>query len=124
MVATPNGLKNALFLACYCASVTAANVLLTLSAHAEATWPFVLLQIAGNLSGFVGILVYTGMLRSLPLHVAFPLSRGAAVIGVQLIASLLVFHEVFRLTEVAGIVVVAAGVILVGTSQPSRAGQA
>lgn len=109
--------KNAVFLFCYFASITVANTLLTFSAHASAAMSFLLFQIAGNLVGFIGILAYTGLLRTLPLHVAFPLSRGAAVIGVQLVASLLVFHEVFKLTEIAGTVVVAAGVILVGTSQ-------
>jgi multidrug transporter EmrE-like cation transporter len=110
-------MKNALFLICYLASITAANAILTLSAHADAVWPFILLQIAGNLAGFLGILVYTGLLRTLPLHVAFPLSRGAAVIGVQLIASFIIFHESYKLTEIAGTVIVVAGVILVGMSR-------
>lgn len=110
-------MKNILFLICYFASITVANMLLTVSAHANALVSFLVFQIAGNLVGFLGILAYTGLLRTLPLHVAFPLSRGAAVIGVQLVASLLVFREVFKLTEIAGTVVVAAGVILVGASQ-------
>ena len=69
---------------------------------------------AGNLAGFVGVLAYTGLLRTLPLHVAFPLSRGLVVLGVQLVAALLVFHETFRLTEAAGAVLVTAGILLVG----------
>jgi multidrug transporter EmrE-like cation transporter len=108
--------KNALFLICYLVSVTLANTLLAFSAHAGEVWPFIFLQIAGNLAGFIGILAYTGLLRTLPLHVAFPLSRGAAVIGVQLIASFIIFHESFKPTEIAGTVAVVAGVVLVGTS--------
>jgi multidrug transporter EmrE-like cation transporter len=115
-----NNPQNVLLLICYFASITVANSLLTVSAHANGLTYFLLFQIAGNLVGFLGILAYTGLLRTLPLHVAFPLSRGTAVIGVQLIAALLVFHEVFKPTEIAGTVVVAAGVILVGASQSTE----
>jgi multidrug transporter EmrE-like cation transporter len=109
-------MRNAAFLLCYLVFVTAANIFLKLSADAGSTWLFIVMQAAGNLAGFVGILAYTGLLRHLPLHVAFPLTRGMAVLGVQVIASLAVFHEVFRLTEAAGIALVACGVILVGAS--------
>ena len=64
--------------------------------------------------------MYTGLLRRMPLHMAFPLSRGVGVLGVQLIASLLVFHETFRPTEAAGAAVVARGIILIGMG--ARAG--
>ena len=107
-------MKNAAFLLCYLVFVTSSNVLLKLSADARETWPFVVMLAAGNLAGFGGVLVYTGLLRTLPLHVAFPLSRGLGVLGVQLAAALLVFHETFRPTEAAGAVLVAAGIILVG----------
>ena len=107
-------MRNALFLACYLVFVTTANVLLKFSAGASGVWPFLIFQVAGNLSGFVGILVYTGLMRTLPLHIAFPLTRGFAVLGVQLAASLLVFREVFRPTEAAGAVVVTVGIVLVG----------
>jgi multidrug transporter EmrE-like cation transporter len=107
-------MKNAGFLLCYLVFVTSANVFLKLSADARETWPFLALLAAGNLAGFVGVLAYTGLLRTLPLHVAFPLSRGLVVLGVQLVAALLVFHETFRVTEAAGAVLVTAGIILVG----------
>ena len=107
-------MKNAGFLLCYLVFVTAANVFLKLSAEARETWPFVAMLAAGNLAGFVGVLAYTGLLRTLPLHVAFPLSRGLVVLAVQLVAALLVFHETFRPTEAAGAVLVTAGILLVG----------
>ena len=56
----------------------------------------------------------------MPLHLAFPLSRGVGVLGVQLIASLAVFHEVFRPTEVLGAVVVVGGIILIGMGARGR----
>jgi multidrug transporter EmrE-like cation transporter len=107
-------MKNAGFLLCYLVFVTSANVFLKVSAEAREPWLFVTMFAAGNLAGFVGVLAYTGLLRTLPLHLAFPLSRGIVVLGVQLVAALLFFHETFRLTEAAGAVLVTAGILLVG----------
>ena len=113
-------MKNAGFLCCYLVFVTLANILLKLSADAHDTWLFVTMLAAGNLAGFVGVLAYTGLLRTLPLHVAFPLSRGLVVISVQLVAALIVFHESFRFTEAAGAALVTGGIILVGVSAPKH----
>jgi len=113
-------MRNALFLLCYLVFVTSANVFLKLSADASGVWMFVAMQAAGNLAGLVGVLAYTGLLRTLPLHLAFPLSRGLAVLGVQLAASVLVFHESFRLTEALGAGLVAAGIIVVGQGAARR----
>lgn len=110
-------MKRVLLITCYLVFVTGANVLLKRSAEAGAGWPFLLLLIAGNLAGFVGILAYTGLLRELPLHIAFPLTRGFVVIGI-LASSVLVFGERIRLTEAAGVALVAAGIILVGRGTP------
>ncbi len=107
-------MRTVIFLACYCVFVTTANVLLKLSADAGGVWLFIAFQAGGNLAGLAGVLVYTGLLRGMPLHLAFPLSRGVGVLGVQIAASILVFHEAFKPTEAAGAAVVAAGIILVG----------
>ncbi len=107
-------MRSALLVVAYAFFVTAANVLLKLSAGAAGFWPFVLPLAAGNLLGLVGILTYTLLLRALPLHVAFPLTRGAAVLGVQVAASLVVFREVLRPTEIVGAALVAAGIALAG----------
>jgi multidrug resistance protein EbrB len=111
-------MRNALFLAVYVVFVAGANLLLKLSSEAAAAWPFIALQVAGNLAGFVAVLAYTGMMRTLPLHIAFPLSRGFSVLAIQGVVSVLVFHEVFRPVEIAGVVLVAAGIILVGIGAP------
>ncbi len=115
-------MRNALFLVCYLVFVTSANVFLKLSADATGLWVFIAMQAAGNLAGLVGVLAYTGLLQTLPLHVAFPLSRGLVVLGVQLAASVLVFHEAFRVTEALGAGLVAAGVIAVGMGGARREG--
>ena len=113
-------MRNVVLLLCYLVVVTAANVFLKLSAGAGAIWYFLVMQIAGNLAGFVGVLAYTGLLQTLPLHIAFPITRGLVVLGIQLAASLLFFHEVVRPREAVATVLVAAGIILVGLSAPRR----
>ncbi len=107
-------MRNALLLALYVMFVAGANLLLKLSAGTSAVWPFIVLQIGGNLAGFVAILAYTGMMRTLPLHVAFPLTRGFSVLVIQGAVALLIFHESFRPAEIIGVAAVAAGIILVG----------
>jgi drug/metabolite transporter (DMT)-like permease len=107
--------KNALFLAAYLLFVTTANLLLKMAADAGTGMPLAAFLVAGNLAGFVGILAYTGMLRSLPLHVAFPLSRGVVVLGI-LVSSVIFFHERLKITEAVGAALVTMGIILVGRS--------
>ena len=120
LTAVKFSLRNAALLLCYLVFVTSANVFFKLSAGSGTVWYFIVMQIAGNLVGFVGILAYTGLLQTLPLHIAFPISRGLVVLGVQLAASLLFFHEVFKPTEAAGAAFVAAGIILVGAGAPRQ----
>ena len=119
--------RNAGLLLCYLVLVTAANILLKRSSQAPRALPFIVMFAAGNLAGFAGVLAYTAVLRMTPLHIAFPLSRGLVVLGIQLFAALVVFREAFALREVAGIALVTAGIILVGLtserSQPAGPGQ-
>ncbi len=117
-------MKNAALVLCYFLFVTASNVLLKLAADGRETGAIVLAFAAGNVAGFVGVLAYTGLLRTLPLHIAFPLSRGLVVLGVQLLAALVFFHERFTLKEAGGVVLVTAGIILVGAAAPRAAPRA
>lgn len=111
-------MKNAALLLCYFFFVTGSNILLKLSADAHETRMVLALFAAGNLAGFVCVLAYTWLLRTLPLHVAFPLSRGLGVLGVQIVAALVFFHESFTAREGAAVALVTAGIILVGLSAP------
>lgn len=113
--------RHALLLLLYAVCVTASNVLIKLSVGAGSFWPFLLPFAAGNIAGLGGVLIYTVLLRGMPLHVAFPVTRGVGILGVQLAASLLVFHEKLRPTEIAGAVLVTAGIILagLGTRRPA-----
>ncbi len=106
-------MKNALFIAGYLVFVAASNVLLKGSANAGSGWPFYALFAAGNAAGFVAILLYTGLLRTFALHLAFPLSRGFGMLGV-LVSSLVFFHERMGFRDAAAVALVTAGILLVG----------
>ena len=60
-----------------------ANASFKVSADSRTWREFLLWQVVGNLAGLVTVLTLTGLLRHMPLHVAFPLTTGLAVIGVQ-----------------------------------------
>jgi multidrug transporter EmrE-like cation transporter len=91
----------------------AANVALRLSARG-ATWSDVVVwQIAGNVAGFVTVLALTGLLRFLPLGVAFPLTTGLSVVAVQVVAARWIFAEVIHPVQWAGALLIVLGVFLV-----------
>jgi multidrug transporter EmrE-like cation transporter len=73
---------------------------------------FLAWQIIGNLAGLVTVVTLTLLLRYLPLHVAFPLTTGLAVIGVQVFAALLLFRESIGPRDWVGTALVIAGVAL------------
>jgi multidrug transporter EmrE-like cation transporter len=70
-------------------------------------------QVVGNLAGFITVLTLTGLLRYLPLHVAQPMVQGLAIIGVQIVASRLFFHEIISPTQWIGMAVIIAGIVLI-----------
>ena len=70
-------------------------------------------QVAGNLTGFVTVLTLTGLLRYLPLHVAQPMAQGLAILGVQIVAAKLFFHEAISPTQWIGMLVIVAGIVLI-----------
>ena len=70
-------------------------------------------QVAGNLAGFITVLTLTGLLRYLPLHVAQPMVQGLAIMGVQILAARLFFHEAISPTQWLGMAVIIAGIVLI-----------
>lgn len=70
-------------------------------------------QVAGNLAGFITVLTLTGLLKYLPLHVAQPMVQGLAIIGVQIVASKLFFHESISPTQWIGMIVIIGGIMLI-----------
>jgi multidrug transporter EmrE-like cation transporter len=88
---------------------TGAHICLKLSAAGKGVKRFLFWQMIGNLAGFAGVLAYTLILRTISLHVAYPLTEGLTAIGVQLVGALIVFHE--RIPRLAWI---GTGLILCG----------
>ncbi len=75
---------------------------------------FLAWQVVGNLAGFLTALTLTGLLRFIPLHVAFPLTTGLAVIGVQVVSARLLFNEAVSPAQWAGTALIIAGISLIG----------
>jgi len=70
-------------------------------------------QVAGNLAGFITVLTLTGLLKYLPLHVAQPMVQGLAIIGVQIVAARLFFHESISPAQWIGMIVIIVGIVLI-----------
>jgi multidrug transporter EmrE-like cation transporter len=98
-----------LLLAADMAANTGAHICLKLSAAGRGVKLFLFWQVIGNLSGFVGVLAYTLLLRKMSLHAAYPLTEGLTAIGVQFVGSMVVMKE--RITAMAW---VGTGLILCG----------
>ncbi len=64
-----------------------------MSATSQTWQSFLTWQVAGNLAGLGTVLTLTALLRFLPLHVAFTITTGLAVVGVQVVAATVLFHE-------------------------------
>jgi len=91
-----------------------ANAGFKLSADSATRTGFLLWQIAGNLAGLITVLTLTAILRIIPLHIAYPLPVGLAVIGVQVCAAHLLIREPVSLRQWLGTLVIAAGIALIG----------
>jgi len=81
---------------------------------ASPTWRgFLIWQVVGNLAGLITVLALTGLLRYIPLHVAYPITTGLAVLGVQVAAAGLLFHESITSAQWLGTLLVAGGIMLI-----------
>jgi multidrug transporter EmrE-like cation transporter len=92
---------------------TAAHVCLKLSAAGRGAKRFLFWQVLGNLGGFLGVLAFTALLRSMALHVAYPLTQGLTAIGVQLVGGRLVLKERIPPLAWAGTGLIVAGIVLI-----------
>ena len=81
---------------------------------AGSSWrSFLSWQVLGNLAGFITVLTLTGLLRSLPLHIAYPVTTGLAVVGVQVVAARYLFHEAITPFQWIGTLLVVVGIVLI-----------
>jgi len=91
-----------------------ANTSFKYSALSLSWYGFLRWQILGNLAGLITVLTLTGLLRYVPLHVAYPITAGLAVIGVQVVASRILFAEPISTAQWLGTCLVVAGIVLIG----------
>jgi multidrug transporter EmrE-like cation transporter len=90
-----------------------ANAAFKLSAGSSGWRGFLTWQVVGNLAGFVTVLTLTGLLRYIPLRVAYPVTMGLAILGVQIVAARMLFHEPITSLQWLGTFLVAGGIILI-----------
>ncbi len=101
------------FLAATIVFQAAAHIGLKYASCASPVWAFIAFSVA-NLAGLAGVLTYTGVLKKLPLHLAFPITQGLVALGVLLVGSYCIFRESFARNEIIGCLLVLAGIILLG----------
>jgi len=90
-----------------------ANAAFRVSAR-SATWSDVVTwQVLGNLAGFITVLTLTGLLRYTPLSIAFPVTTGMSILGVQVVAAKWLFHEPISALQWMGALLIGVGVFLV-----------
>lgn len=71
-------------------------------------------QVVGNLAGLITVITLTWLLRYVPLHVAYPVTVGLAVIGVQVVASRMLFHEPISSWQWIGTLLIILGIAFIG----------
>jgi multidrug transporter EmrE-like cation transporter len=91
-----------------------ANASFKVSAFSASWRGFLLWQVVGNLSGFLTVITLTWLLRYDALHVVFPLTTGLAVVGVQVLAAALFFHETTTPAQWLGTILIVLGILLIG----------
>lgn len=91
-----------------------ANASFKMSAASPNWRGFLAWQVVGNLAGLATVITLTTLLKFLPLHVAYPVTVGLAVIGVQVVGAALLFHEPIASRQWMGTLLVAAGILLIG----------
>lgn len=102
-----------LFVGCTVFNIVA-NASFKVAAQSPGWRGFLTWQVIGNLAGFITVLTLTGLLRYIPLGVAFPVTTGLAVIGVQVAAAALIFHEPISSIQWLGTAIIIVGILLVG----------
>ena len=111
------GSNNVLILAFISANLLfniVANASFKVSASSPNVRSFLTWQVVGNIAGFITVLTLTGLLRYIPLSVAYPVTMGLAVLGVQVVAASVLFHEPITPAQWLGTLCIALGIALIG----------
>ncbi len=95
---------------------TAGHICFKLSSAVDRSKSFIFWQIVGNTAAFIGSLAYTLVMSpkicGMDLLLAFPLTQGLTAVGVQVVASLIVFRERISLLAWAGTILIVVGIIV------------
>ena len=117
-----HGMKNvycAAFIVANLAAILTSNVALKLSAGANNLRTFLIWQVVGNLTGFLGVLAGTALLRLVPLNVGFGITAGLGFVLVQVVGARWYLHEPILPLQWIGSAVVVLGVILIALGTKS-----
>jgi multidrug transporter EmrE-like cation transporter len=74
---------------------------------------FLIWQIVGNIAGFITVLTLTGLFRLIPVSVAYTVTTGLAVVGVQVIVARILFQEAISSGQWLGTAFVVIGIALI-----------
>ncbi len=89
------------------------NASFRISAMSENWRGIITWQVVGNLAGLVTVITLTWLLRYMPLSVAFPLTTGLTVLGVQMVAASWIFREPISERQWLGTIAVVLGIWLI-----------
>jgi len=89
------------------------NASFRLSAMSE-NWRGILTwQVVGNLAGLITVITLTWLLKYMPLSIAFPLTTGLTVLGVQMVAASWIFNEPISQQQWLGTMAIVLGIWLI-----------
>jgi multidrug transporter EmrE-like cation transporter len=74
---------------------------------------FLLWQAAANLTSFLGVLALSWVYKTVPVHIAYPLSQALVIISIQIVVARLVFREAITPWQWAGTAFILVGILLV-----------
>ena len=89
------------------------NAAFRVSAMSETMRGLITWQVVGNLAGFVTVITLTWMLKYMPLSIAFPLTTGLTVLGVQMVAASWIFREPVSERQWLGTLAIVVGIWLI-----------
>ncbi len=89
------------------------NAAFRVSALSDSWRGLLIWQVVGNLAGLVTVITLTWLLKYMPLSLAFPLTTGLTVLGVQMVAASWIFHEPISEKQWLGTLAVVIGIWLI-----------
>ena len=92
---------------------TIANVGFKWSALSDKLKGFLTWQVVGNVSGFMGVLVLTYVMRFVPLSQAVAFSWGLGFIATEVVGARFILRETITAMQWMGVALITGGILLV-----------